>query len=131
MSFIRTSPTAEALIDVGVVGDFPIVINVGPGAEETSISLGFNSLAVLLGAAAPQTAATSAVRVALAVAAEVEVEIFEDVGGLRWFYVAATTVRSSVVTQWKLSCWESWIGYVYKDLCMVIQLCKGREMLNS
>lgn len=96
MSFIRTSPTAEALIDVGVVGDIPIVINVGPGAEETSISLGFNSLAVLRGAAAPQTAATSVVPVALAVAAEVEVEILEDVGGLRWFYAAATTVRSSV-----------------------------------
>lgn len=96
MSFIRTSPTAEALIDVGVVGDIPIVINVGPGAEETSISPGFNSLAVLLGAAAPRTAATSVVPVALAVAVEVEVEIFEDVGGLRWFYAAATTVRSSV-----------------------------------
>lgn len=90
-----------------------------------------HSLAVLLGAAAPQTAATSVVPVALAVVAGVEVEILEDVGGLRWFYAAATTVRSSVVTQWKLSCWESWIAYVYKDFLMVIQSCKGREMLNS
>jgi len=72
-----TSPTAEALIDVGVVGDIPIVINVGPGA------------------AAPQTGATSVVPVALAVAVEVEVEIFEDVGGLRWFYAAATTAADN------------------------------------
>lgn len=72
-----TSPTAEALIDVGVVGDIPIAINVGPGA------------------AAPRTAATSVVPVALAVAAEVEVEIFEDAGGLRWFYVAATTAAGN------------------------------------
>ncbi len=32
MSFIRTNPTAEALIDVGAAGDIPIVINGGPGA---------------------------------------------------------------------------------------------------
>lgn len=72
-----TRTTAEALIDVGAAGDIPIVINVGPGA-------------------APQTAVTSVVPVALAaVAAEVEVEIFEDAGGLRWFYAAAKTAADS------------------------------------